>query len=142
MGGIGLAENSNSPHPDVGSVGDRNAEITSERDENLLRLPAKHAIQGELPGGGAAQFKEKFAAIVRQGVDGVDQAHAGFFVQVRAVGNLFKEHQGTAVKVRLGDQGDEFLVGQGSLAVCGQDKCGSSAVGQLEDAELLVFKRR
>ena len=90
----------------------------------------------------AAQLEEKFAAIVSHGIDRVDQAHAGFVVEVGAISDVFLEHQKIAVKIGLRDQCDEFLLGCGAAGVGAQDQRCAGAVGKLEDAELFVLERR
>ena len=89
------------------------SEDPARGDEELLGLAAQYAVEGELALGCAAQLEEQFAAIVGQGIHGVDEPHARGLVQVRAVGHVLQEHQHVAVEVGLGDERDKLLLGQG-----------------------------
>ena len=86
-------------------------------DEELLCRAAQHAVKRELPLRLAAQLKQQLAAIIGQGIDRVDQAHARRIVEVRAVGDVLKEHQRAAVEVGLRNQRDELLL-VGGPSVC------------------------
>src|SRR5215469_15998601 len=77
------------------------AVCTAGAHEELFGRAAINAVQRELPRAVAAQFEEKLAAVIGQGIDRVDESHARGLIQMSHVRHALQKHANIAIQVGL-----------------------------------------